>query len=142
LTSLFLILALGASLPSGLAGYLETADEVSLVSLDGDGQKELGKTSLEPKPRKRLIKALRAAVKKGGDPAMCFNPRHRIVATKSKPKKGEPPSARLTICFECGQVQVQFRSDEVETLGVPTAKKYQKPFDDILKDAAVPLGAR
>jgi hypothetical protein len=86
------------------------------------------------------VKALREAVKEGGEEAMCFNPRHRLVAKKKNPAKNEAPEVRITICFECSQAEIAFVGGKTRHVTVPHGKKWQEPFDKVLRDAGVALG--
>jgi hypothetical protein len=68
-----------------------------------------------------------------GNGAKCFDPRHGIRA------KRDGKTVDLVICIECGWIYV-FRDEKAERQGVAiTTGKPQTSFDEVLKEAEVPL---
>lgn len=63
----------------------------------------------------------------------CFDPRHGIVATHGGKR------IELLICFECSHFKI---FGDVTSIRVWISKSPRDRFDDVLKDAKVPLGPR
>ena len=132
-------------IPDDLRAALEKADQFELLSLSPDEPKEkpkdgfhgwqvLGKTTVQDaETRKRLLAALEKGVADNkGVVARCFNPRHGIRVTH------EGKTADFVICFECFQVKA-FAGDKPASFLVTDSP--QPAFDQVLKDAKVPLPA-
>jgi hypothetical protein len=100
------------------------------------GWRILGKTVVRDElTRRKLIDALKEGMERGGPGFKCFDPRHAIRRT------ADGQSVDLLICFECGNVAL-FRGDR-RVGGYPTvARSVQRVFDEVLKDAGVPLAKK
>jgi len=95
--------------------------------------KVLGQTSVrDPATRKRLVSALREAVRPPTDavPA-CFEPRHGLRATR------QGKTADLVICFECTQAEVHLPDGKQEAFLLSDAPA--RLFNQVLRRARVPL---
>jgi hypothetical protein len=97
------------------------------------GFQELGRQEItESQVRKNLADALYTAVNDYHGPAAgCFNPRHGIHLLYG----GQ--TVDLVICFECYQVQCYVEGEYVNTF--KTGRTAQPAFDQVLRDAGVPL---
>lgn len=131
-------------IPDDVRAVLEKPDRVELLSIHPDrlekppkdglhGWKVLGKTELKGADvQKKVFAALETGVKENtGKVAGCFNPRHGIRAVQGK------KTVELVICFEC--FQVQFYVDGKQGRGFLVTDSPQPAFDQVLKDAKVPL---
>jgi hypothetical protein len=100
------------------------------------GWRILGKTAVRDEPtRRKLIDALKEGMERDGVGAKCFDPRHAI----RRMAGGQPVD--LLICFECGNVAL-FRG-ETRVGGYPNvARSVQSVFDEVLKEAGVPLAKK
>lgn len=133
-----------SKIPTGVVAVLEDADQFELLSIDPDrpqerprddfhGWKVLGRSQIkDAETRKKLLSALKKGVgENDGTAAACFDPRHGIRATH------EGRTVDLVICFEC--FQVQFYVGEKREGGFLTTGSPQTVFDQVLRDAGVPL---
>jgi hypothetical protein len=137
----------GKSIPAMELRALERGEAYELVSLDPDPRKRvdqastdgfhgwfvLGRTAIEdPDVRRKLNEALSNGVRNSGNmAAKCFNPRHAIRVTLGD------EVIDFVICFECRQVAVFTGNSEAEWF--LTSDLPQAVFDDVLKQAGVPL---
>ncbi len=132
-------------IPAEVLAALAKADAVELLSLDPmrpmvppkdgfHGWKVLGRTAVkDEKTHTALLTSLRkAAEASDGTAAFCFNPRHGLRVTTGK------ATVDLVICFECLQVRA-FAGDDARPKGFLITGGPQKGFDQVLKDAGVPL---
>jgi hypothetical protein len=128
-------------LPDAVAKALEKADEVELLSLNGErdatdgwrGSKVLGKTTVKKEAdRKSLASAVKKGVEEGKDGSRCFIPRHGIRVTHEK------KTYDLVICFECHWVYVYTEGSD-KPLVLMTSDSAQKTLNKFLTDAKVPL---
>lgn len=148
---LLLVLALAGGLawlrwhgmPSVAWQALNDADRYELLSLrpypwkPGFYRHEvLGSTLItDAKTRDRLNRALqRGARESDGTEMSCFNPRHGIRVTHAG------VTTDFVICFECRQVEV-WRGDKKIAFFL-TSESPQPAFDDVLRNAGVPLADR
>ena len=134
-----------SGLPKKAAKALEESSSFELYSLDPDrfalksdekglhGFRVLGQTTVEDmNSRKKMIAALNAGVAEhDGSVADCFFPRHGIKVAID----GE--THEFVICFQC--LQVQWYIDGKKAKGFLISDSPQPTFDQILKDADVPL---
>jgi hypothetical protein len=136
----------GSKMPASAKAVLEQADQFELLSIDPHrpqekpqddfhGWKVLGRIQIkDAETRNKLLAALKKGVNDNdGIAAACFDPRHGIRVTH------EGKTMDLVICFECFQVQVyaaEKREHDFLTTGSP-----QRVFDEVLRDAGVPLAA-
>jgi hypothetical protein len=132
-------------IPAAVREALDKAEGVTLLSLDPDEKagvgapvqfhdwKVLGKTEVKDKAaRAKLIAALvKGANQKGVEAAKCFEPRHGLQFTRGG------KTVDLVICFQCSQVRVYVNGSRGE--GFLIANSPQPAFDQVLKDAGVPL---
>src|SRR5262249_28902120 len=141
-------LILPIKIADAAAQALAKAEQVELFSLDPNFRKEppqdslhgwkiLGKTTVKDG---RTLKSLRAALLKSveesdGIAAVCFNPRHAIRVTVDKKQ------VDFIICFECFQMRILSKEDKLMT-GVLLTDTAQPVFDQILRDAGVPLAKK
>jgi len=98
------------------------------------GFKILGSTELvNAETKNSAISTLTDAVKNsdGGGSAMCFSPRHSLRAVTSNGTIYD-----FVICFECSRLRIY--SGEKRT-ALADVKGTQKPLDDILTAAKIPL---
>jgi hypothetical protein len=136
----------GNRIPADFQAALEKAEHFELLSLDPKrpekapadafhGWSVLGKTTVkDAEVRKKVVAAFEKGVRENsGIAAACFNPRHGIRLTNDK------KTLDLVICFECFQVQA-FVADK-RAAGFLVTGSPQALFDDVLKDAKVPLPA-
>ena len=132
-----------------LKALFEKADAIELYSLDPGadmkepadakkgfhGWKVLGKTTVkDAKTRKKLVAAMYQGLEASdGTAAKCFNPRHgvRVMA--------DGKTVDAVICFEC--LQVQFFVGDASTTETTTDTP-EKVFDEMLRDAGVPLAGK
>jgi|GEM_PF-1129113 len=134
----------GDKVPEHLLTLLEKADQFELLSLnperskekaadDFHGYKVLGKTTVkDAEVRKKLVAALKKGVEDNdGAAAGCFNPRHGIRVTR------DGKTADFVICFECVFMKV-YLGDKLEK-GLRTTSSPKDTFDDVLKEAKIPL---
>lgn len=131
-------------LPEAALAILDKAEQLEVWSLDPvergakddfHGWKVLGKTSVK---NADTGKPLMSALKKGiadsdGIAAACFNPRHGVRAIV------DGKTVDLVICFECFSLQV-FEGDKKHS--VLTTRSPQASFDQVLRDAKVPLPSK
>src|SRR5262249_35638882 len=99
-------------LPDKVWAILNEADQLELLSLDPDQEKDskdkfhgwnvLGKTEIkDKKAREGVVSAVSKGVKESdGTRANCFEPRHGVRASKGK------QTVDLVICFECLSVEI------------------------------------
>jgi hypothetical protein len=133
-----------SKLPERARAALEAPDHFELLSLDPAGPRDghpddfhgwkvLGRTPVEAaETRAELMAALEQGARENtGTAAGCFNPRHGIRATRG----GQ--TADLVICFECFQVQVY--AGDTRDGGFLTTRSPQPVFDQVLRDAGLPL---
>jgi hypothetical protein len=133
-------------IPEWARAALEKADQFELLSLDPDrrqekpkddfhGWKVLGRTQVkDADTRKKLVAALKKGVgANDGAVANCFNPRHGIRAVH------EGKTIDFAICFEC--LQVKAYAEEKREGGFLTTGSPQPVFDQVLREAGVPLAA-
>lgn len=111
----------------------EEANEELKPEQNHHGFKILGSTELADAGTKNTaISTLTDAVRNSdGGSAMCFSPRHSLRAITSKGKIYD-----LLTCFHCNQIWIfsgEKRIGEVKINGT------QKPLDDILSGAQIPL---
>jgi hypothetical protein len=136
-------LAAGNELPKDVRAVLDKADRFELLSLDPTRQKEkpkddfrgwkvLGRTEVkDAETRKKLVAALyKGIADSDGTVAACFNPRHGIRATH------DGKTVELVICYECLSMQAHLGETRSSAL---TTRSPQKTFDQVLRDAKVPL---
>jgi hypothetical protein len=132
-----------------LKALFEKAEAVELYSLDPGadvkeapdakhgfhGWKILGKTTVkDAKTRKKIVAAMYQGLEASdGTAAKCFNPRHgiRVMA--------DGKTVDVVICFEC--LQVQFHVGDASKTETTTDTP-QKVFDEVLRDAGVPLAVK
>jgi hypothetical protein len=128
---------------------LDKADSFDLYSLEPEVTPEqakgeklhdwpmLGKTTVsDPQKKKELFERLDAAIAepgKGG--AKCFQPRHAIRVDY------HGDLVELLICFECGWVYV-YVNGEQQHPHEEVDRAVQPAFDDVLRDAGVPLAKK
>lgn len=138
----------GNSLPPAAAKVLQDATAFELLSLDPDrrenksdtdglhGWRVLGTTSIKDSDTKaKLISRFGAGVAENdGTVAACFNPRHALKVTH------DGKTHEFIICFEC--YQVQWYVDGQETKGFLITASPQPTFDEVLRNANVPLAAK
>lgn len=133
-----------SKIPENARSALDKADEFELLSLDPDrkqeeseddfhGWKVLGRTQIkDADTRAKVVAALKKGVgENDGIVARCFNPRHGIRATY------EGETVEFVICFECFQVLV-YAGEKGDGSFLTTASP-QPVFDDVLREAGVPL---
>jgi hypothetical protein len=95
----------------------------------------LGKVEItEPKQRREIISALKTAVETPSSRKACFIPRHAIRFIKGG------KTIDLVICFQCSNYQI-YRQGEYDS-GGGIGDSVQPLFDEILRDAGVPLAAK
>ena len=134
-------------IPAPTLAALEGADQYELLSLNSFLSKGapsegfyrwrvLGRTSISDKAtRKKLNDALRAGVRESvGAVASCFNARHAIHVTRA----GKVTD--VVICFECLHAKVI--TDGESSGGFLTTESPQEVFDNVLKEAGIPLAAK
>jgi hypothetical protein len=85
--------------------------------------------------RRKLIDALKEGMERHGGGDKYFYPRHAI----RRMAGGQPVD--LLICFECGNVAL-FRGERRVGVYPTVASSVQGVFDDVLKDAGVPLAKK
>ena len=131
-------------IPADALAALENADHFELLSLDPapvlqekpendfHGWKVLGMTEVkDAKTRQKLVVALRQGAKESnGKAARCFNPRHGIRVT------GGGKTYDFVVCFECFSAQI---IQGGQRSGFLTTASPQPVFDQVLRDAGVPL---
>jgi hypothetical protein len=135
-------------IPAAVKTILEKADAYELFSLDPGSREEkpkdtfqdwkvLGKTRVDKaETRKQLVAALEKGITDNPDSvANCFEPRHGIRATH------QGKTVDLVICFRCAQIQVFLDGKRVEP-DILTWKTQEPVFDQVLKDAKVPLAPK
>jgi hypothetical protein len=132
-----------------LKALFEKAEAIDLYSLDPGadmkepadakqgfhGWKVLGKTTIkEAKTRKKVVAVMYQGLEASdGTAAKCFNPRHGIRVT------ADGKTVDVVICFECLQMQFYVgQAMKTET----TTDTPEKVFDEVLRDAGVPLAAK
>lgn len=100
------------------------------------GFKILGSTELvTPETKGSAISTLTDAVKNsGGGSAMCFSPRHSLRAITSKGVIYD-----FVTCFHCDKIWI-FSGEK--RIGEATITGSQKPLDDILTAAKIPLAKK
>jgi hypothetical protein len=138
--------AAGNDLPKEVRAVLDKADRFEVVSLDPTRQKEkpkddfhgwkvLGSTEVkDAEARKKVVAALYEGIADSdGKVAACFNPRHGIRATH------DGKTVELVICFECLSMQGFLGK---ERSGALTTRSPEKTFDQVLRDAKVPLAPK
>jgi hypothetical protein len=147
-------------LPSNVWAFLNTPDEVELLSLDPNcptvslqpgagpntanrnarpdeaefhGFKVLGRMKLlEVRARSKVVGALcKGILDSDGSVALCFNPRHALRARSGERTIG------LVICYECNVIRSYI--DDQEQTQLSTTRSGQSILDGYLKDAGVPL---
>jgi hypothetical protein len=142
------ILALGTNyvargIPSVAAVALNNAESFELLSLDpgrikGEYHRThvLGRAPIDdPAERKRLYNALQSGARWNlALPALCFDPRHAIIATTAG------RVTELLICFECSQVQVWQDGNLIKTFII--GDRPESVFDDALRRAGLPLAPK
>jgi hypothetical protein len=132
-----------------LKPLFEKAEAIELYSLDPGadvkepidakkgfhGWKVLGKTTVkDAKTRKKIVAAMYQGLEASdGTAAKCFNPRHGIRVT------ADGKTVDAVICYEC--LQVQFHAGDAAKTETTTATP-EKVFDEVLRDAGVPLAAK
>jgi hypothetical protein len=118
-------------LPEAVTAILDKAEQIELLSLDPDGRKVLGSTTIkDAETRKKVLAALYKGIKDSdGKYAKCFEPRHAIRAIV------DGKAVDLVICFECLQIKIV---SPIEGRVLTTATP-QATFDKVLTDAKVPL---
>jgi hypothetical protein len=134
-------------IPEKLRALLEKAEKFELLSLSPDDREEkpkdafhgwrvLGRTTVkDAEIRKKLVAAFEKGVAENkGIVAKCFNPRHGIRLTVAD------ETADFVICFECYQVKAFIGDKQAEGFLVTDSPK--GVFDDVLKEANVPLPAK
>lgn len=137
--------------PDDAAGQLWLAGSFDLYSLEprydpawpGEqfhGWRSLGKITVsDGTTRRKLLRALRKALREGGYSAKCFDPRHGIEWTRNG------KSSYLLICFQCSNAE--FIRDG-EWVGkrpgdyLPIARDIEPIFDEVLARADIPLAKK
>jgi hypothetical protein len=138
--------AAGNDLPKGVRAVLDNADRFEVLSLDPTRQKEkpkddfhgwkvLGRTEVkDAETRKKVVAALyKGIADSDGKVAGCFNPRHGIRATH------DGQTVELVICYECLSMQAYLGTERSSALTTPSP---EKTFDQVLRDAKVPLAPK
>ncbi len=133
-----------SKIPERAMAALEKADQFELLSIDPDRLEErpkddfhdwtvLGRRQIKDAvTRKKLVAALKnGAAENDGTVNMCFHPRHGIRAIH------DGKTMDFVICFECFQVKVY--ADEKRDDGFLTTGSPQPVFDQVLRDAGIPL---
>jgi hypothetical protein len=136
-------------LPDKVWAILNEADQLELLSLDPDQEKEakdkfhgwnvLGKTGIkDKKAREGVVSAVSKGVKESdGTRANCFEPRHGIRATKEK------QTVDLVICFECLSVEIYLDGgNKREGDPIAITKSPETALDKVLRDAGVNLAPK
>jgi len=136
------------AVPAEVLAILREGEPLELVSLHYDDEYEfqegdeklirwkvLGRTTIEdPDARRRLIAALeRGAAENDDGPADCFWPRHAFSTTHDGHRYD------ILVCFECLQVEVYRERKKQNAYSFLTSESPQPIFDQVLKDAGVPL---
>lgn len=147
---------LRSGIPAELMTALRQGEKFELLSLDPElaaikeartgeefsnkcrGWIVLGSTLIDDDSiRKRLIGTLDAGAKENRTAAAgCFNPRHAIRVVR------QGKVIDFVICFECLQVLVYEGEDKDHTQYFLVSQTPQSVFDDVLKNAGIPLSAR
>jgi len=126
-----------------VTAVFDKTTEIELYSLDPNPKEKakdtfhdeaiLGKTTVkDAEVRKKLLAAFCKGVDENkGKSAFCFEPRHGLRASHYS------KIVDLVICFSCAHVHVYV--DGKQTNAFLVAGSPQRVFDQILKDAKVPL---
>ena len=138
------------ALPDPARTVLEKAQRIEVLSLgvsrerskhDYHGRTVLGRTTVrDADTRRRVMAALNKGIEEyDGTAAEGFKPRHGIRA------RYDGKTVDLVICFECLSMQVFTRHEKGNVLTKDSVLTTASPaaiFDEVLKDATVPLGAK
>ena len=134
--------------PDSLA-FLEAAPSWTIYSLDPGreigpdfsispafhGWKILGQTQVNATKTPALLAALRKGIQESdGRVAACFNPRLGIQATRNG------HTMDFVVCFQCLSMEVFY--DSQRNNGYTITESPAKIFDDVLRDAAIPLAPK
>jgi hypothetical protein len=85
---------------------------------------------IDGQQRRDLLAALRNGLNEGKQTAKCFWPRHGIrIVSHGK-------TTDYLICFECSHVYIY---SDVDVAVKPIERSHQAVFDELLKDASIPL---
>lgn len=130
------------TLPEKVAEVLAKAETWELISLDPrfkengklHGFDELGRTTVkDAETRKTLRAALEKGLAEESQPSKCFDPRHAIRATF------DGRTVEVLICFSCHHVYIYEPGKANAIARLTTSASPQAAFDQVLKDAKVPL---